>query len=287
MRFTCRGFSLDFTRATTVMGILNITPDSFSDGGLYLEKDKAIERARRMVSEGAHIIDVGGMSTRPGSMPVDQDEEIRRTLPVIEAIADSVGVPVSIDTCRAEVARKALNAGASIVNDISGLRSDPDMASVAAEAGAPVVVMHMKGTPLDMQKDPRYEALIPEILDSLRESIRIASSAGIDQIIVDPGIGFGKTFDQNLEIINRLDEFVLLGRPLLVGASRKAFLGAILDGAPETDRLEGTAAVVAASILRGAHIVRVHDVREMARVARVTDAIRAESVKGPVPERKE
>ena len=287
MRFTCRGFSLDFTRATTVMGILNITPDSFSDGGLYLEKDKAIERARRMVSEGAHIIDVGGMTTRPGSMPVDQDEEIRRTLPVIEAIADSVGVPVSIDTCRAEVARKALNAGASIVNDISGLRSDPDMASVAAEAGAPVVVMHMKGTPLDMQKDPRYEALIPEILDSLRESIRIASSAGIDQIIVDPGIGFGKTFDQNLEIINRLDEFVLLGRPLLVGASRKAFLGAILDGAPETDRLEGTAAVVAASILRGAHIVRVHDVREMARVARVTDAIRAESVKGPVPERKE
>jgi dihydropteroate synthase len=278
MRFTFNGFSLDFTRATTVMGILNVTPDSFSDGGLYFEKDKAIERARRMVSEGAHIIDVGGMSTRPGSNPAPLQEEIRRTVPVIEAIAPEVGVPISIDTCRSEVAGMALKAGASIVNDISGLRFDPDMASVAADAGAPVIVMHIKGTPRDMQQDPQYEALVPEILDYLRESLQIAESAGIDQVIVDPGIGFGKTFDQNLEIINRLDEFVRLGRPLLVGASRKAFLGEILDGAPQTERLEGTAAVVAASILKGAHIVRVHDVREMARVARVTDAIRAESV---------
>ena len=279
MIFSLKGrFTLDFTRATTVMGILNVTPDSFSDGGLYFETKVAIERARQMVRDGAHIIDVGGMSTRPGSEPVTVDEEIRRTVPVIEAIALEVGVPISIDTYRAEVARLALMAGASIVNDISGLRFDPEMAAVAADAGAPVIVMHIKGTPRDMQKNPEYEALVPEILDYLRESIAIAEAAGIRQVIVDPGIGFGKTFDQNLEIINRLDEFVRLGRPVLVGASRKAFLGEILDGAPQTGRLEGTAAVVAASILKGAHIVRVHDVREMARVARVADAVMSESV---------
>ena len=278
MSFTFNGFALDFTRGTTVMGILNVTPDSFSDGGLYFEKDIAIERALQMVRDGAHIIDVGGMSTRPGSDPVPVEEEIRRTVPVIEAISGEIGVPVSIDTYRAEVAEKALKAGASMVNDISGLRFDPDMAKVAADAGAPVIVMHIKGTPRDMQKDPVYEALVPEILDYLRESISIAEDAGAGQVIIDPGIGFGKTFDQNLEIINRLEDFVSLGRPVLVGASRKAFLGEILDGAPRTGRLEGTAAVVAASILKGANIVRVHDVREMARVARVTDAIRFQSV---------
>jgi len=279
MIFSLNGrFTLDFTLGTTVMGILNVTPDSFSDGGLYFQKDIAVERALQMVRDGAHIIDVGGMSTRPGSEPVTEEEEIRRTVPVIEAIAGEIGVPVSIDTYRAGVAEKALKAGASIVNDISGLRYDPEMAAVAADAGAPVIVMHIKGTPSDMQKDPQYEALVPDILDYLRGSIRIADSAGIGQIIVDPGIGFGKTFDQNLEIINRLDEFVLLGRPVLVGASRKAFLGDILDGAPQSGRLEGTAAVVAASIIKGAHIIRVHDVREMARVSRVTDAIKFQSV---------
>jgi len=278
MRFTFKGFTLDFTLATTVMGILNVTPDSFSDGGLYFDKDRAVEQALRMVEEGAHIIDVGGMSTRPGSEPVEVEEEIRRTAPVIEAIAHRAGVPVSIDTYRSEVARRALEAGASIVNDISGLRFDADMAAVAAEAGAPVIVMHIKGTPRDMQANPEYEALVPEILDYLRESMRIAESAGIGQVIVDPGIGFGKTFDQNLEIINSLEEFVRLGRPVLVGASRKAFIGEILDGAPQTDRLEGTSAVVTASILKGAHIVRVHDVGHMSRVARTADAIRAGSV---------
>ena len=281
MRFTFNGFTLDFTRATTVMGILNVTPDSFSDGGQYLEKNAAIERALEMVREGAHIIDVGGQSTRPGSAPVAEDEEVRRTVPVIEAISPILaesGVPVSIDTYRAAVARKALEAGASIVNDISGLRFDPLMASVDSDAGAPVIVMHIKGTPLDMQRSPVYEALVPEILDSLRESIQIAEDAGITQIAIDPGIGFGKTFDHNLQIINQLDEFVRLARPVLVGPSRKAFLGKLLDGAPVTDRLEGTAAVVTASILKGAHIVRVHDVRQMARVARVADAIRAGSM---------
>ena len=280
MRFTFNGFTLDFARATTVMGILNVTPDSFSDGGRYLEKDAAIERALEMVRDGAHIIDVGGQSTRPGSNPVSDAEEVRRTVPVIEAIspilADS-GVPVSIDTYRASVARKALEAGASIVNDISGLRFDPLMAGVVAGAGAPVIVMHIKGTPRDMQKSPVYEALVPEILDSLRESVRIAEDAGISRIAIDPGLGFGKTFDHNLQIINHLDEFVRLGYPVIIGPSRKAFLGQLLDGAPETDRIEGTAAVVTASILKGAHIVRVHDVRQMARVARVADAIRSGS----------
>ena len=278
MRFTFNGFTLDFARAVTVMGILNVTPDSFSDGGMFLEKDAAVSRALEMVGHGAHIIDVGGQSTRPGSEPVSVEEEIERTAPVIEAISGRTGVPISIDTYRAPVARRALEAGASMVNDISGLRFDPEMASVVAEAGVPVVLMHIKGTPRDMQKAPVYEAMVPEIMDYLRESISIAEDAGITRIIIDPGIGFGKTFDHNLEIIRSLGEFVRLGRPVLVGPSRKAFLGALLDGAPETDRLEGTAAVVAASVLSGAHIVRVHDVREMARVARVAFAVRSGSM---------
>lgn len=278
MIFKFKGFTLDFNRATTVMGILNVTPDSFSDGGRYIERPLAVEHARRMVKDGAHIIDIGGMSTRPGSDPVSPEEELRRTIPVIKTIAAEIDVPISIDTCRAEVASEAIDAGASIINDISGLRFDPAMADVASVAGVPVIVMHIKGTPRAMQDNPEYEALVPEIMDSLRESVAIAEDAGVSQVIIDPGIGFGKTFDHNLEIINRLDEFVSMGRPVLVGASRKAFLGELLDGAPQDDRMEGTAAVVAASIVRGAHIMRVHDVREMARVARVVDSIKAQSV---------
>lgn len=277
MLFSFKGFTLDFARATTVMGILNVTPDSFSDGGEFLDKDAAVERALDMVRQGAHIIDVGGLSTRPGSRPVSVQEETDRAVPVIEAIASRVGVPVSIDSYRSGVARAALEAGASMVNDVSGLRFDPLMAPLAAEFEVPVVVMHIKGTPRDMQKDPVYEALVPEIMDYLRESIRIAVDAGVDQVIIDPGIGFGKTFDHNLEIIDRIDEFVRMGRPVLVGPSRKAFLGEILGGTAQSDRLEGTAAAVAASVMKGAHIVRVHDVREMARVARVIDSIKARS----------
>jgi dihydropteroate synthase len=280
MKLAWRGYTLEFSQKTHIMGILNVTPNSFSDGGMYFEKSRAVERARRMVGEGADIIDIGGLSTRPGSEPVSVDEEIRRTAPVIEAIAPEVDVPISIDTYRADVARAALGAGASMVNDISGLRFDPEMPVLVSEHNVPVVLMHIKGTPRDMQTDPAYEALVPEIMDYLRQSIRIAEDAGVpkDMIVIDPGIGFGKTFDHNLEIINRLNEFTLLEKPVLVGPSRKAFMGDILGGIPPVERAFGTAASVTASILNGASIVRVHDVAEMAMVVRVADAIKRERV---------
>ncbi len=258
------------------MGILNITPDSFSDGGRFFDPDSAIHRGIQMAEDGADIIDIGGESTRPGSEPISIEEELRRTIPVIEALAKKIRIPISIDTFKAEVAKNALDAGAEIVNDISGLRYDPRMPKVVAEYKAPVVIMHMKGIPKDMQKAPVYEALIPEIMDYLREGIRIAMEAGIpeDRIIVDPGIGFGKRFEHNLEIIHNLCEFTLLEKPLLVGPSRKAFIGRILGDVPPGERLEGTAAAVAISIFNGAHIIRVHDVKEMTKVAKVADAIK-------------
>lgn len=255
------------------MGILNVTPDSFSDGGEFFDRRLAVRRAHEMVEEGADIIDVGGQSTRPGSLPVTEEEEVRRTAPVIEAIAEGLPVPVSIDTYRAGVAKRALEAGASIINDISALNFDPAMAALAAEAQVPVVLMHIKGTPRDMQKNPSYDALVPEVMDYLRKSVQKAKKAGIEQIIIDPGMGFGKTFDHNLELINALTEFAAMGYPVLVGPSRKAFIGAILGGAPESGRLEGTAAVVTACVLKGAHVVRVHDVRQMAKIIAVADAI--------------
>jgi dihydropteroate synthase len=275
MKLIWRNFSLDFSEKTHIMGILNVTPDSFSDGGLFSGKSSAINRAIQMVVEGADIIDIGGESTRPGSEPVTLEEEIERTIPVIETIVKEINIPISIDTCKSEVARRALDAGASMVNDISGL-SDPKMPQVVAEYKVPIVVMHIKGTPGDMQKNPVYEALIPEILDYLRESIRTALESGIpeDRIIIDPGIGFGKTFEHNLAIIHNLCEFSLLEKPVLIGPSRKAFIGKILGGVPPGERLEGTAAAVAISILNGANIVRVHDVREMVKVAKVADAIK-------------
>jgi len=262
------------------MGILNVTPDSFSDGGRHFDKASAIRRAYEMVEEGADIIDVGGESTRPGSEPVPLQEEIDRTIPVIEEISKKIKVPVSIDTYKAEVARRALDAGASIVNDISGLRFDPEMPKVVSQYKVPVVIMHIKGTPKDMQANPIYEALIPEITDYFRESIRLAVESGIteDKIIIDPGIGFGKTFDHNLEIIKNLREFTLLEKPLLVGVSRKAFIGKILGDAPVSERLEGSGAAAAISILNGANIIRVHDVKEMKKVALVADAIKRMSV---------
>lgn len=283
MKLSWRGFELDFSAKTYVMGILNVTPDSFSDGGLFLDTSAAVERARQMVLEGADIIDVGGLSTRPGSEPVPVEEEIGRAVPVIKAIAADIPIPVSVDTYRAEVARHALDAGASMVNDISGLRFDPDMPRVVAGADVPVVVMHIRGTPRDMQVNPEYETLIQEVLDYLRASIGIAGDAGIDKVIIDPGIGFGKTFDHNLQIIHNLREFTLLGKPVLVGPSRKAFLGRILGDAPPSERLEGTAAAVAACVLNGASIVRVHDVKEMVRVVRVADAIRRQRVQADTP----
>jgi len=276
MKLTWRNFCLDFTKKTYIMGVLNITRDSFSDGGLYFDKSAAIKRALQMVEEGADIIDIGGESTRPGAEPVAIEEELRRTIPVIEALAKEINVPISIDTYKSEVAEKALAAGASIVNDISGLRFDPEMAKVVSDYKVPVVIMHIKGRPKDMQQNPVYEALVPEIMDYLREGIRLAKESGVleDKIIIDPGIGFGKTFNQNLEIINNLHEFTLLEKPILIGPSRKAFIGKILGNVSETDRLEGTSAAVAISIMNGANIIRVHDIKEMVRVAKVADAIK-------------
>jgi dihydropteroate synthase len=257
------------------MGILNVTPDSFSDGGLFAGRDAAVAHARALAAEGADIIDIGGESTRPGALPLSEDEELRRVLPVIERIAADIPVPVSIDTYKAGVARKALAAGASIVNDISGLRFSSDMAPIVADHGAAVVIMHIKGTPRDMQVDPVYEDVVGEIMDYLDESAAIALKAGIagDRILIDPGIGFGKTLQHNLEIINRLDEFTALGYPIVMGTSRKRFIGTVLNIAEPRDRVEGTAATVALAIERGAHIVRVHDVGYMTKVARMTDAI--------------
>lgn len=276
MKIVWSNFCLDFSKKTYIMGILNVTPDSFSDGGLYFDRDKAIEQAIRLVEDGADILDIGGESTRPGSEPVSTEEEIRRTIPVIEAISKKVNIPVSIDTYKSEVARRAIEAGASMVNDISGLRFDPEMAGVVAAYNVPVIIMHIKGKPKDMQEKPFYEALIPEIMDYLRVSIRIAIDSGIaeDKIIIDPGIGFGKTFEHNLKIINNLKEFTSLGMPVAIGVSRKAFIGKILGDLSPHQRLEGTAAAVAISIFNGANIVRVHDVKEMARVAKVADAIK-------------
>jgi len=262
------------------MGVLNVTPDSFSDGGLYFDKHLAIEKAYKMIEDGADIIDIGGESTRPGSEPIPLEEEITRTIPVIKTIAKDINVPISIDTYKAEVAKRALDAGASMINDISGLRFDPDMPKVVSEYRVPVVIMHIKGTPKNMQVNPVYEALVPEIMDYLRISIRLAINFGIaeDKIIIDPGIGFGKTFDHNLAIIKNLREFTLLEKPVLIGPSRKAFVGKILGDALALERLEGTASAVAISIFNGANIIRVHDVKEMKKVAMVADAIKRMSI---------
>jgi len=257
------------------MGVLNVTPDSFSDGGQYAEQSAAMERAREMVAQGADIIDIGGESTRPGADPLTEEEELRRIIPIIKRCSSEIMVPISVDTYKSSVAEKALHAGAGIVNDISGLRFSPDMARVVADHGAAVVIMHIKGTPRDMQVNPVYRDIIGEIRDHLEESAGIALKAGIDRnrIMIDPGIGFGKTLDHNLTILARLDEFRALGFPIVLGTSRKRFIGTVLDIAEPKDRIEGSAATVALGIQCGASIVRVHDVGYMARVARMTDAI--------------
>jgi dihydropteroate synthase len=279
MILSSKGINFDFSKKTYIMGVLNVTPDSFSDGGLYFDRYKAVEQGLRLVQDGADIIDIGGESSRPGSNPVSTYEEIRRTIPVINALSRKVSVPISIDTCKSEVARQALDAGASMVNDISGLRFDPDMAAVISQYNVPVMIMHIKGTPKNMQINPVYDALIPEIMDYLRESINICREHGIpdDRIIIDPGIGFGKTFDHNLEIINNLKEFSLLGKPIAIGVSRKAFIGKILGDAPASERLEGTASAVAISVYNGANIVRVHDVAEISKVVKIADAIKKQT----------
>jgi len=274
---------LELGRRTCIMGILNITPDSFSDGGRFIDSDSALAHAERMVTAGADIIDIGGESTRPYSDAVSAAEEADRVLPVIETLAARIDVPISIDTTKASVAHQALAAGAAIVNDVSALRMDPDIAGVAAGYGAPLILMHMKGTPKTMQEHPRYDDLIGEIRDFLESAIASAVAAGIPKsgIIVDPGIGFGKTVAHNLCLINRLDAFESLDVPILVGTSRKAFIRNILkkngyqDIDPALPPVEtGTQATVAASILKGAHIIRVHDVASTFVTARIIDAIR-------------
>jgi len=257
-------------RRTLVMGILNATPDSFSDGGRFADLDRALEQAGRMIGEGADIVDIGGESTRPGHEAISAEEEQRRVLPVIAELAETCPVPISIDTYKASTARAALAAGATIVNDVWGLTRDPDIARVAADFGAPVIVMHNRGA-----ADPTIDTIADQ-LAFFRRSIDIALSAGLREadIVVDPGIGFGKTFEQNLETLARLAELAVLGRPILLGTSRKRMIGAILDRPPD-ERLYGTLATNVAGILAGAAIVRVHDVRPHVEAARVTDAIRA------------
>jgi dihydropteroate synthase len=276
MRLAWRNYNFDFSKRTYIMGILNVTPDSFSDGGLFFEKNSAVDQALRMQDEGADIIDIGGESTRPGAEKVSVKEEVRRVVPIIKELAKKVKVPISVDTYKSVVAEAAVSAGASIINDISGLRFDPKMPEIVARHNVPVVIMHIKGTPKNMQKNPCYKAFIPEIKDYLYEGIEVARNAGIpdDMIIVDPGIGFGKTVEHNLEIIRRLYEFSGFEKPILLGPSRKSFIGKVLDDLPVTERREGTAAAVAIGIFNGANIIRVHDVKEMNRVARIADGIK-------------
>lgn len=256
------------------MGILNVTPDSFHDGGRHFSPEAAVERALAMAEEGADFLDVGGESTRPGARPVPPAEEARRVVPVIAAIVRRTSVPVSVDTRNAAVAAEALDAGAVIVNDVSGLRHDPRMAGVVAGRWAAAVVMHMRGTPETMQEDTRYDDLVAEVAASLREGVRLAEEVGVAEILVDPGIGFGKSAAQNYAILARLREFAPPGRPLLAGVSRKSFIGSAL-GLPPSERLEGTIAAAVAAALNGAAVVRVHDVREVSRALRVADAVRA------------
>ncbi|NLW51020.1 MAG: dihydropteroate synthase [Candidatus Brocadiaceae bacterium] len=269
------GRVLDTGERPLVMGVLNVTPDSFSDGGQFLAPESALAQARRMCAEGADIIDIGGESTRPGSEPVSADEEMRRVLPVVEALAASSDVPISIDTQKAAVAAAALEAGAQIINDTSALRTDPDMAAVAARADAALVLMHMQGTPRTMQADPAYGEVVADVKAWLAERLERATAAGIppDRLIVDPGFGFGKTLLHNLELLRRLGELHGLGRPLLVGTSRKSMLGAILK-ARAGERLSATLATVACAVMAGCHIVRVHDVRPALEVVKVCEAVR-------------
>jgi dihydropteroate synthase len=259
---------------THVMGVLNVTPDSFSDGGRFLDHETAVRHGIRMVEEGADIIDVGGESTRPGSESVSTDDELARVLPVIKRLAAELDVPVSVDTRRAEVAAAALDAGAVIVNDVTAGR-DPDMFRVVAGWGAGMVLMHMLGEPRSMQDDPRYEDVVNDIRGFLGHRVVAAVSAGVrvDALAVDPGLGFGKTLHHNLVLMRDVAAFLDLGRPVVIGPSRKSFIGRILDDAPVDDRLGGTAGAVAWLAGRGAHVVRVHDVREMKSVVRVVDAI--------------
>ncbi len=270
--FTCNGKELNFSRRTFLMGVLNVTPDSFSDGGKYFSAERAIAHAEQMIADGADIIDIGGESTRPNAEEISVDEELRRVIPVIQQLKKQNDVIISIDTYKSIVAEQALQNGASIVNDISGLKFDERMVDVIANNKATLVAMHIQGTPKTMQNNPSYNNVVAEVKEELCNSVQKAHAAGIQQIIIDPGIGFGKNLQHNLMLLHHLHEFEELGCPILVGTSRKRFIGDVLN-LPVNERLEGTAATVAVAVMNGAKIIRVHDVKEMKRVAVMVDAI--------------
>ncbi len=275
MKLQCGSFALTVGKRTLIMGIVNVTPDSFSDGGLFFNRTDAVAHGRALAAAGADIVDVGGESSRPFSEPVPAQEEIRRVVPVIEELARHLSIPISIDTRKAEVARHAIAAGASMVNDIGALQPDPAMAHLVAESGVAVVVMHMKGTPKSMQVDPHYEDVVGEVRGFLADAVQRAQQAGIDptRIIVDPGIGFGKTVTHNLLLIKHLSALQALEVPVLIGPSRKSFIAKIL-GAGDERREVGTQAAVAVAALNGAHIVRVHDVERTKHTLKLVDAIK-------------
>ena len=283
-RLSWSGYDLELGRRTCIMGVVNVTPDSFSDGGKFLAHDAAVAQGQKLAADGADILDIGGESTRPLSDPVSAEEDIERVIPIIEKLADELTMPISIDTMKAEVARRAIEAGASMINDVSALRFDPAMGEVAGEFGTPVVLMHMLGSPKTMQESPAYDDLIADITDFLKDAIERAQKQGISKskLIVDPGIGFGKTVAHNLFLIRHLYAFAALGVPLLIGPSRKAFIRKLLkdehnnDIAADLPIVEtGTQAAVAAAVLCGAHIVRVHDAANTRATVRILDAIRS------------
>lgn len=277
-RISLRGAEMVLGEKTWIMGVLNVTPDSFSDGGRFSSEDAAVRQGLALLEAGAQVVDVGGESTRPGARRVPPQEERRRVTPVLRRLRQEGAGCLSVDTTRAEVARAALDAGADMINDVSGLSFDPDMASLAAASGVPIVVMHLRGDFETVHRDPCYADVMGEVLEELRSVLRRAREAGVlaEQVIVDPGVGFSKTAEHSLEVLRRLDELAGLDRPILVGPSRKSFIGHVLDVSPE-ERLQGTSAAVAAAIFGGAHIVRVHDVAAMTHVARMCDAVRGDA----------
>lgn len=275
LKWRCRGYSFDFANGPMVMGILNVTPDSFSDGGRFADPQRAIERGLEMAGQGADIIDVGGESTRPGAEPVPEDEELKRVLPVIEALAAKLDIPVSIDTYKSRIAERALEAGASIVNDISGLGFDPELGRVAAQHRAGLILMHIQGTPRNMQEDPRYEDVVVEVSQSLCRSLDKAVEAGMERecVALDPGIGFGKNLEHNLKLLNNLESLAMLARPMVVGASRKSFIGRLGAGDKPEDRLAGSLAAAVMAARAGASVLRVHDVAETRQALAVSRAV--------------
>jgi dihydropteroate synthase len=272
------GGQLDFSAGCVVMGVLNVTPDSFSDGGQFFDAAKAVERGLQMAADGAAIIDVGGESTRPGSAPVSVDEQIERVVPVIKALCKKIDVPISIDAYKLEVAKAALEAGAGMINDITAL-SDERMAELAAEHDVPVVLMHMQGTPATMQTEPKYEDVVSEVLEFLLGRAKRAEEVGISKnmIFIDPGIGFGKTLEHNLLLLRNIDKFVATDYRVLVGTSRKSFIGKLTNREKPSERIFGTAATVALCAAAGVSIVRVHDVAEMVDVVKITNAISSQT----------